>query len=95
MDLLEPLDHIEAMSEARVARPHSAHADQEHVKALAARPRNALEREEPWGKAWVHREERVSSSMRRHVLLTRANSGAAESKATIAAKRKMNSRLRE
>ena len=93
MDLLEPLGD-EGRDSVRVAKPRSEHADLEQLRERQARPRDALAREEPWGKLWVTREERVSSSMRRHVIMTRANSGMAESKATIAAKRKLNSRLR-
>ena len=94
MDLLEPLDHLEGQNPVRVAKPRSEHADLEQLREQRQRPRDALAREEAWGKLWVAREERVSSSMRRHVLMTRASSGMAESKATIAAKRKLNSRLR-
>ena len=89
MDLLEPLDSMEllGLEKTRVAKPHSANADQDLAKHKAARPRDALQREPPWSEEWVKREERVSSMTRRHVIMIRANSGNA------AARRKAQSRL--
>ena len=82
-DLLEPLTVSDSV-DMRVARPRSAEADEKEAATRRLRPQNVLAREGKWSDSWVRREERVSSSMRRHVLHVRATSGDARAQRMLA-----------
>ena len=92
-NVLEPITITEAATAPRIVYPKSAYADQQRAMDVNARPRNALQPEDKWSGVWCKREERVASSLRRHVIITRASAGG-DSKAAIAARRKLQSRLR-